>query len=86
MKEIKDDASAAMFENDYNIWWVTGGYNNDEKALKSTEFFSVEKNAFDVSFDLPKNVDFHNMVNVNNTHMIVLGGQIETDEVFIIDR
>ena len=77
-------ASGAMFENDDSIWWVTGGYNGE--YLQSTEVFNVNDNSFTNGIDLPKGLDDHNLITVNSTHMVLLGGQDYTDEVFIIDR
>ena len=73
-----------MFEGDDFIWWITGG--NDGDDLNSTEVFDVNENSFSYGVNLPKNMHGHNLVNVNNTHMVLLGGHKTSDEVYIIDR
>ena len=70
-----------MFENDDSSWFVTGG--NDSLA---TEVYNVNGNSFEFSVDLPKTMRYHNLVNVNETHMVVLGGNEISDEVFIMER
>ncbi len=82
MNEDRNEFASAMFEDDDDIWWVTGGIHSPF----STEFFSVSKNSFTYSVELPKKMYQHNLVNVNQTHMVLLGGQIPSDEVYIIDR
>ena len=80
-------AAAAMFEGDDNIWWITGGDNSDLlHYIESTEVFDVESNSFSFGADLPKEVAKHNLVNINSTHMVMLGGTDEDNEVFIFDR
>ena len=81
MNEDRLYASAAMFEGDDSIWWITGGWNGD-----STETYNALDDSFVPGPDLPKYMYYHNLVNVNNTHMVVLGGQSTTDETFIFDR
>ncbi len=82
MNEADHDSAAAMFEGDDEIWWVTGGNHSPS----STEFFSVSNNNFTYTVDLPKNMYYHNLVNVNHTHMVLLGGYYPSDEVYTIDR
>ena len=81
----KYDAVGAMFEGDDDVWWVTGGYDGFY-VLEDTEIFDVNEERFTTGIDLPKEMHDHNLVNVNNTHMVLLGGFETTDEVFIIDR
>ncbi len=86
MNEIRYGAAAAMFEGDDSIWWITGG-SNDESYLNSTEFFNVNDNSFTFRVNLPNQLFHHNLVNVNNTHMVLLGGfSYNGGEVFIINR
>ena len=84
MNEIRGYAAAAMFEGGDDIWWITGGYGGS--FWDSTEVFSVNDNSFAFGVDLPKELENHNLVNVNNTHMVLLGGYVASDEVYIIDR
>ena len=84
MNEAKYAAAAAMFEGDDDIWMITGGY--DGNSLDSTESFNVDDNSFSYGLNLPKEVHYHNLVNVNNTHMVLLGGDDFSDEIFIMDR
>ena len=81
MNEGRVYGAAAMFEGDDSIWWVSGGSGG-----YSTEIFNTLDNSFTFSIDLPKALYYHNLVNVNNTHMVVLGGQVITDEIFIFDK
>ena len=74
-----------MYEDDDSVWWVTGGYDQNYD-LSSTEVFDVNENSFSYGVNLPKELHYHNLVNVNNTHMVLLGGQEHSNEVFIIDR
>ncbi len=73
-----------MFEGDEDIWWVTGGWNGE--TINSTEVYTVDDNDFEFGVDLPRPLGYHNLVNVNNTHMVVLGGYDVTNLVFMIDR
>lgn len=73
-----------MFEGDEDIWWVTGGYYNANELLKSTEVFSVQSNSFSFGLDLLTKNAYHNLVNINSTHMVLVGGQYS--RVYIIDR
>ena len=80
MQERRDDAAAAMFEDDEDIWWITGGID-DELISKTQEVYSASANNFFIGGSLPKRMTRHNLVNVNNTHMVVLGG-IDDEESF----
>ena len=84
MNEAKEHSAGAMFEGDDSIWWITGGY--DRSGLDSTEVYHVNDNSFSFGVDLPKEMYYHNLVNVNNTHMVLLGGSATSNEVYIIDR
>ena len=83
MIEGRSDSAAAKFEGDDSIWWVTGGGDSISNR-KSTENFNRIK--FSYGADLPKDMKNHNLVNVNSTHMVLLGGYHYSDEVFIFDR
>ncbi len=84
MNGEKIDSASAMFEGDDSIWWVTGGLNGN--FLSTTEVFHVNSNSFSYGVSLPEPLDVHNLVNVNNTHMVVLGGYYPSDQIYIIDR
>ena len=86
MRQGRRYAAAAMFQDEPNIWWVTGGYNG-VSALSSTEVYNATRNIFSYGVEMPMEMSYHNLVNVNNTHMVLLGGQYPgCDEVFIFDR
>ena len=40
---------------------------------------------FDTSFDLPAEKVWHNLVAINNTHQVLLGGQSDTIEVYLFN-
>ena len=77
-----------MFEGDDNVWWITGGDNTQStvEALDTTELYDATTNSFTYGVDLPKEMLYHNLVNVNSTHMVVLGGADVSDEAFIFDK
>ena len=81
----RSGAAGAMFEGDDESWWITGGYG-DDLSLNSTETYTVTANGFGLDVDMPKELNFHNLINVNCTHMVVLGGNFPSHDVFIYDR
>lgn len=85
MLDPRYGASASMFQGDDSVWWVTGG-RVDSIYWNSTEIFNAMDNQFVYGIDLPKNMYYHNLINVNSTHMVVLGGKVDSEEVFIFDR
>ena len=46
--------AAAMFEGDYNIWWISGGEDADYNWLDTTEVYNAVDNSFSFGADLPK--------------------------------
>ncbi len=78
--------AGATFEGDDNLWWVTGGYFG--RSTDRTEILNAFDNSFSNGVNLPKPMYVHNMVNVNNTHMVLLGGEADpnSDECFMFDR
>ena len=84
MNEERSYSASAMLEGDDSIWWITGGTNGN--YLDSTEVFSVNDSSFTFGVNLPKKMYVHNLVNVNQTHMVLLGGEYTSDEVYITDR
>ena len=75
-----------MFEGDPDMWWITGGLNNNAYAMDSTEMYSTFNNSFNNGPNLPLERTNHNLVNVNNTHMVLLGALYSADEIYIYDR
>ncbi len=63
---------------------MTGGYDGD--FLSSTEMYDSATKRFSPYIDLPKAIGYHNLVNINNTHMVLLGGNDDTNEAFIFNR
>lgn len=87
MNENRGFAASAQFGFNTGLWWITGGHNNlNVNGLKTTELYDAATNEFTPYFDLPTLLDEHNMVNINSTHMVVLGGGYATDQVFMFDR
>ena len=84
MNEARNQAAAAMFENDDDVWWITGGW--DSQTLKTTEITDGKGGNFSSAVDLPRRMFYHNLVSVNNTHMVVLGGFAQSDSVSIFNR
>ena len=79
-------ASAAMFEGDDQYWWVTGGSESNDYGQRTTEMYDVLSNQFHNHTDLPYATDLHGLVNVNNTHSVLLCGRDESSQVDIYDR
>lgn len=84
MLESRYSAAATMFEGNEDLWWVTGGELDDVK-LKTTEIYN-SSSGFESSIDLPKRLEHHNLVNINETHTVLLGGDILSNNVYIIDK
>ena len=84
MTEIRSYAAAAMFEGLDDLWWITGGYN--AMVYISTETYATAENDFVPSVVLPQEVWHHNLINVNNTHMVIVGSEAPSDEIVIYDR
>lgn len=81
----REFSTGVKFEGDDQNWFVTGGYN-DGNYNAYNEKFNVVDNDFSDSVSLPKATYFHNLVSVNYTHMVLLGGHEATTEVLIFDR
>ena len=84
MNEYRSGPAAAWFE-DTDFWWITGGFEftywtNTSEVLdtRTRQFFNYE--------DIPIATDSHNLINVNSTHMVLLGGALLSDQVYIFDR
>ena len=85
MIEKRHYAAAAMFEDYDDIWWITGG-KEDFDWTYSTEFYNANDSSFTLGPDLPRELILHNLVNVNKTHMVLLGGNDASDRINIFDR
>ncbi len=85
MLNEKELAVGASFEDDDQNWYVTGGYD-DGFDYARIEVFNVAQNTFSQSIILPKPMYYHNVFPINSTHMVVLGGERTSDDVFIFDR
>ncbi len=85
MSEARYVAGAAKFGTS-GLWWVTGGYNDDDLQLQSTELYDADTMTFAPYVDLPRPVAYHNLVNINDTHMIMLGGDDFSHDVHLFDR
>ncbi len=77
-------AAGATF-NGTNLWMISGG-SGIVGLENSTEIYDVVNGRFYPYVDMPVKLKGHNMVNVNNTHMVVLGGDEQTDQVYLYDR
>ena len=84
MNDARDYASAAMFEGNDQDWWITGGSSGIN--LRTTDLYNVGIDNFTYGVDMPRNLAQHNLINVNSTHMVLLGGEELTDEVFIFNK
>ena len=76
-------AAAAQFTAD--LWWVTGGHHNGS-TLDTTELYNANTGAFASYVDLPKPMEAHNVVALNETHMVLLGGHSPTNDAYLFDR
>lgn len=81
-------ASAAAQFADTGLWWITGGYLfiDGPVYLRSTELYDSSTETFTNYVDLPEGLSFHNLVNINSTHMVVLGGPVPSADVYMFDR
>lgn len=76
-----------MFEGDDQYWWVTGGSESyDYNLQQSTEIYDVLSNQFNSFTDIPYATDLHTLVNVNNTHTVLLSGREESSQVYMYNR
>ncbi len=65
---------------------MTGGQDVDFTNMRTTEIYNKTTRQFASYVDLPKRAAHHNLVAVNETHVVILAGSLPTDEVFIFDR
>ena len=64
---------------------ISGGYNFDG-VLSSTEIYDAELDKFEAYVDMPKALDYHVLVNVNSTHMVLVGGRSPSKDIYLFDR
>ena len=86
MQEARQDSAAIKWEGDDQFWWITGGFNGYNFYLRSTETFDALADEFSRDILLPGEFRQHNLVNVNSTHTVLLGGMSGTDEVYYIEK
>ncbi len=67
-------------------WWVTGGWNTQKKWIRSTEVYDSRSKQFQRYVDMPKGLSLHNLVKVNQTHFVILGGQVTPNQAYMFDR
>ena len=77
----RSQAGLVTYPNGAKGVLVAGG-----TGTTSVEFLNLETLIWEPKANLPKEIHFHVLVNVNNTHMVILGGQDMTDQVYIHDR
>ena len=70
-----------MIEDNSDLWWVTGGSGGGA----TSEMYHASINRFLDDSYIPKQISFHNLINVNNTHTVMLGGSSLTDQTYIFD-
>ncbi len=84
MRRRRALSGAAMYKGDEETWWITGG--SDGTLTDTTEIFNATQNDFNYDIDLPKAMYYHNLANVNETHMVLQGGRDESWEIYINER
>ncbi len=58
-----------------------------DSVTNTTTMYNQSRNEFDKDVYLPDDLYEHNVVNVNSTHMVVIGaGNMESDLAWIYDR
>ena len=84
MNKPRIDAASAWITDEE--WWVTGGfqYENYER-MRSTEVYDASTREFEPYVDLPVAANRHNLVNVNETHTVLVLSEAGT-ELYIFDR
>ena len=69
-------AASVMYNSTH--WWITGGWSDITGAHKSTELYDINTMTFSMFVDLPMTRDFHNMVKINETHIMLVGNGFPT--------
>ena len=72
-----------------NTIWITGGFDSDVKpyvsTLKSTEYI-LKSGESVMGPDLPTKLFAHEMVKINQTHTLIIGGSIESEPDTYTDK
>ena len=70
----------------YNLthWWITGGW--DDGTRSSTELYNVVANEFTLHVELPETKEAHNLVRVNETHIMLTGDWDPTRKSWMFDQ
>ncbi len=85
MRWYREHCAGTQVEGDDQNWFITGGYN-EGTVYAFNERFNVQDDDFsDDGISLPKATYYHNLISVNQTHMVFLGGHEATNEVKIFD-
>lgn len=78
------EAASLMLNKDQ--WWITGG-NDGSSFLDSAEVYDVKTNQFQIQHvALPKPIGHHNLVKIDETRFVLLGGNSDSDKVHVYDR
>ena len=83
MALARSNSAGAHFSPDE--YWITGGYVSLLNETDSTELYTAGS-GFANYTDLPRRMKKHNLVALNATHMMALGGDPRSAEVSIFDR
>ena len=75
MNSVRAGAAGVMFEGDDQFWWVTGGAYYGINNVNTTELYDRVTKQFTYYSEMPYETDLHNLINVNNTHTVLLGGR-----------
>ena len=76
---MENRTEAAAVQMTSNTWWVTGG-SNGSSLLATTEMFTAGQ-GFAPYVDLPQPKYYHNLVKVNETHIMLLGGKLKLQPI-----
>ena len=82
--EARERAAAVQFSS--LEWWVTGGWSVPD-YVASTEVLDLSTGPFfSLDVELPENMWSHNLVAINDSHVVALGGGVPNDQVYLYDR
>ena len=82
MLEAKGSMASVQLTPD--IWWITGGQGGDsDPEFNTTEVYSNSNGHFTSYVNLPRPASFHNLVAINETHFVFLGGNWINSNVII---
>jgi len=62
----KESAGIVLSNGD---WWVSGGKDENEELVQTSEVLDLDDGWALTSMDLPVPIDFHNIVQINDTHV-----------------